>query len=206
MQDRNIQILIADDDPDILFATSRIIKAEGYHVVTASTGEECMESARHNQPDLILLDVILPDIEGVELCKAIKSDPSLKHIYIILISGLRTGSAEQAEGLDDGADGYIARPISNRELKARVNAMVRILTAERERDRLIVELREALAKVKQLSGMLPICSYCKKIRDDEGYWEKIESYIQMHSNAELSHGICPACAKKYFPDMDLYGD
>lgn len=78
--------------------------------------------------------------------------------------------------------------------------------AEREREKLYRELQVALSKVKKLSGMLPICSHCKKIRDDKGYWNKIEAYIQKHSDAEFSHGVCPECAKKYYPDMNLYGD
>ena len=77
---------------------------------------------------------------------------------------------------------------------------------EMERKNLIVELKDALAQVKTLRGLLPICSHCKKIRDDTGYWNQIESYIHKHSDAEFSHGICPECAKKYYPDMDLYGD
>jgi hypothetical protein len=76
--------------------------------------------------------------------------------------------------------------------------------AEEERERLINELQETLAEVKTLSGMLPICSNCKKIRDDKGYWNQIESYIGKHSEAKFSHGICPACAKKLYPEFDLY--
>ena len=148
----------------------------------------------------------MPDVLGSELCRQIKADPAFNGIFVVLLSGSKTSSAEQAEGLDVGADGYIARPISNRELKARVNAMVRILTAERERNRLIAELREALSKIKKLSGLLPICSHCKKIRDDKGYWNQIESYIHDHSDAEFSHSICPECAKKYYPDLDIYDD
>ena len=196
----SIKILIVDDDPEVLFATSRIVKTAGYEVLEASTGLECMESARNNSPDLILLDVVLPDVLGSELCRQIKADPFFDGTFVVLLSGSKTSSDDQAEGLDVGADGYIARPISNRELKARVNAMVRILTAEREKNRLIAELKEALSKIKKLSGLLPICSHCKKIRDDKGYWNKIESYIHKHSDAEFSHGICPDCVEKHFPD------
>ncbi|MFO7988242.1 MAG: hypothetical protein R6U16_02030 [Desulfotignum sp.] len=90
---------------------------------------------------------------------------------------MKTGSDQQADGLDAGADGYIARPVSNRELIARIDAMVRILTAERERNQVIEELRQALAKIRQLSKLLPICMYCKKIRDDKGYWRELKAYI-----------------------------
>jgi PAS domain S-box-containing protein len=79
-------------------------------------------------------------------------------------------------------------------------------TAEKERETLIVDLQKALSKVKQLKGLLPICSYCKKIRDDKGYWNQIESYIHEHSEAEFSHSICRECAEKYYPDMDLFDD
>ena len=203
---KDIRILIADDDQDVLYATSRIVKSGGYEVLNASTGSECLETARRQRPDLILLDVMLPDAEGTEICRQIKADPVLRGTFVVLISGKKTASDERADGLNFGADGYIVRPISNRELLAWVNALVRILKAERERDRLISELTEALAKVKTLSGMLPICSHCKKIRDDKGYWNHVETYIRQHSEVEFSHGICPECLKKHYPDYDVQGD
>jgi PleD family two-component response regulator len=202
----DIKILIVDDDPDPLFATVRIIKSAGYEVLTASTADHCMEIVKNKRPDLILLDVILPDADGQALCRQIKEDPALQIIYVVLISGTKTDSTEQADGLEVGADGYIARPITNREQLARVNAMVRIIKAERERDRLIVQLEEALARVKKLSGLLPICAGCKKIRDDKGYWNQIEPYLKEHSDAIMSHGICPECAKKYYLDLNIYDD
>jgi len=201
-----IKILVTDDDPAILLATARVVKAAGYHVLTAASGAECREMFRQHQPDMMLLDVVLPDTLGTELCREIKSTPAGKGTFIILISGSKTGSDEQAEGLDLGADGYIARPISNKEMKSRIDAMVRILVAERERDRLIGELQEALDRVKVLSGLLPICAHCKNIRDDQGYWSRVEAFIGKHTGAEFSHGICPDCTKKYYPDIDFADD
>ena len=202
----DIKILIVDDDPDLRFASARIIKSAGYEVLTAATVGQCMEIVKNNRPDLILLDVVLPDADGQVLCSRIKADPALKNIFVVLISGTKIDSAEQADGLDCGADGYIARPITNRELIARVNAMVRILRAERERDRLIAELEKTLAKVKKLSGLIPICAGCKKIRDDKGYWKQIELYLREHSDAIMSHSICPECVKKFYPDIDFNED
>jgi len=201
---QNIKILVVDDDDNIRFATARIVRAAGYQVWEAATGAQCMECVEKERPDLVLLDVVLPDVDGTALCKQIKTDERFEGAFVVLISGQRIGSEEQAEGLEGGADGYITRPISNRELLARVNAMVRILTAERERDRLILELREALEKVKTLSGLLPICAHCKKIRDDKGYWNQVEGYLSAHSELKFSHGICPECAKKYYPEFDPY--
>ncbi len=198
------KVLVVDDEPDILFATARILEKAGYNVFTAKSAEECLDSARKNLPDLILLDVILPDMKGTELCRQIKKNDELKNIFVILISGTMTASEEQADGLDEGADGYIARPISNRELKSRVDSMTRVLSAERERDRLIIELQQTLNMVKKLNSLLPICSYCKRIRDDQGYWNQLESYISSHSDTSFSHCICKDCAKEHFPDYDIY--
>lgn len=119
----------------------------------------------------------------------------------MMLSGSATGDEDRAEGLEKGADGYLIRPISNRELLARIAAMQRIILAERERDRLIEELKKALAQVKALSGLLPICSNCKKIRDDKGYWRQLEAYIRDHSEAEFTHGICPDCMKLLYGDL-----
>lgn len=201
---QDIKILVVDDDDNIRFATARIVRAAGYQVLEAGGGAQCMEYVERERPDLVLLDVVLPDADGAALCRQIKMDERLKGTFVVLISGKRVASEEQAEGMEGGADGYIARPISNRELLARVEAMVRILTAERERDRLILELREALEKVKTLSGLLPICAHCKNIRDDKGYWNQVEAYLTAHSELRFSHGICPDCAKKHYPEFDPY--
>lgn len=202
----DIKILVVDDDPEILTATTRIAQSLGHKVFGASDGAQCRELLKRHQPDLVLLDVVLPDTDGHTLCKEIKADPELERTLVLIASGMKISSSDQAEGLETGADGYIARPISNRELKARIAAMVRILLAERERDLLVIELRSALDKVQQMRGLLPICAHCKSIRDDEGYWNRVEAYIEAHSKAQLSHGICPECAKKYYPGMKIYED
>lgn len=201
-----IKILVADDDPHILAGTARMIEKSGYRVFTASDGASALEAVKTVRPDLVLTDVVMPGIEGPDLCRRIKEDPDLKGIYVVLTSGSRVESEHQADGLDSGADGYIVRPLPNREFLSRVNAMVRILKAERERDRLIDELKNALSELKRLSGLLPICSNCKKIRDDKGYWNQLESYISERSEALFSHSICPECAEILYPGMDLYGE
>lgn len=130
---QDITILIVDDDPDVLAVTSRILTSAGYKVLKAGTGREGLEMAETHRPDLVLLDVVLPDIMGTEVCRRIKHNPAFDGIFVILSSGLKTGSCHQTAGLESGADGYIARPVSNQELTARIDAMVRILTGERQR-------------------------------------------------------------------------
>ena len=97
------------------------------------------------------------------------------------------------------ADDSISKMTIHRDITKRKNL-------EEEREKLIQELQNALAEIKTLSGLLPICSYCKKIRDDKGYWNSIENHIHHHSKAKFSHGICQECAKKHYPDMNLYDE
>jgi DNA-binding response OmpR family regulator len=203
-----ITMLVADDDPDILLLTTEVLRRAGYEVLEASTGKECLEAVRAHHPDIILLDVMLPDTTGIELCKQIRADESSQGIFIILVSGVQISSDYQADGLNVGADGYIVKPIPNKELLARVQAMVRIKRAEdalrekeREQQKLILELREALAEIKTLRGLIPICAWCKKVHDDEGYWNQLEAYISKHTDAVFSHGICPECAEKYSAEI-----
>ena len=202
MENQDIRILVVDDEPDILFAAERVIKSAGYQVSSAETGGQCLEMACRDIPDIILLDVDLPDILGTEVCLQLKNNPELKKSYILMMSGTRTSSNEQADGLESGADGYVARPVSNRELLARVAALVRILKAERERDKVIEELKKALEQVKVLSGIVPICMHCKQIRDDKGYWNQLELFLSNHSEMLFSHGICDHCLQKYYPEAE----
>ena len=123
-------ILLVDDDADILFATARILKSAGYEVLEASSARACREALRENRPDLVLLDVVLPDADGRELCSQLKANPDLAGIFVVLLSGTKIASNDQVEGLELGADGYIVRPIANKELVARIQAMDRIRRTE----------------------------------------------------------------------------
>lgn len=202
MNNNDIRILVVDDDPDILLATVRILKKEGFDVIQADAGYKGLEKAENDHPDLVLLDVELPDILGTEVCKKLKDNPDHQRKYIMILSGCRTSSEDQADGLDSGADGYIARPVSNRELVSRVNSMVRLIRAERKTERYIVELEQAMAKIKVLGGIVPICMHCKQIRNDKGYWKKLEKFIETHSSTQFSHSICEPCLEKHYPEED----
>lgn len=198
-----IRILVTDDDPEVLLLTTSVLTRVGYEVLQARTGKECLEMMHAYHPDLVLLDVILPDMKGSTVCRHIKADPELQGTFVILVSGVQVSSEYQAKGLNIGADGYIVKPISNKELVARVQAMERIKKAEdalrekeKQQEKLISKLQEALAEIKTLKGFIPICASCKKIRDDAGYWNQLEAYISEHTDAIFSHGICPECAEK----------
>ena len=196
------KILVTDDDPDILEINSTILRNAGYEVYEAATGAECLDMISRHHPDLVLLDVILPDMTGLEICKKIKEDPELRGPYVILFSGIQVSSENQAEGLGVGADGYLVKPLSRKEFIARIQAMERIKRAEdrlfqtqKEQAMIIGELRKAVDEIKTLRGLIPICAWCKRIRDDEGYWDQLEVYLSKHSEAIFSHGLCPDCSK-----------
>lgn len=196
------KILVTDDDPDIIELNSTVLRNEGYDVYEAATGGECLEKVRRYHPDLVLLDVVLPDTTGIEVCRKIKTEPELLGPFVILMSGIQVSSDAQADGLSVGADGYLVKPLAKKEFIARIRAMERIKRAEdklietqHEQALVIEELRKAMDEIKTLRGLIPICAWCKKIRDDRGYWDQLEVYLSKHSEAIFSHGLCPDCSR-----------
>ncbi|MEI6153265.1 MAG: HD domain-containing phosphohydrolase [Deltaproteobacteria bacterium] len=178
-------VLVIDDDEDLLLVNSRMLKSAGYEVIEAVNGKEGLKKIKENLPDMILLDVVLPDVNGIDLCRQIKSDPQLPGMFIVLISSLQTMPEQQAEGLEYGADGYISRPIQKREFLARIESLVRIIKAEKELQRyrehleeLVQErtnelkmanekLNDALIQVrKALNGTIHAASAIISMRDD----------------------------------------
>ncbi len=197
-----IRILVVDDDANVARSTARLLQNAGHAIATAANGAEALQTVQTFQPQLVLSDCNMPQMDGLELCRRIKEDPALAGVFVVLISGTFTLSDEQSAGLESGADGYIGRPIANRELAARVAAFARILRLDQALREKNAELEVALSKVKLLSGLLPICAGCKKIRDDQGYWSQVECYVQKHSEATFTHGLCPDCMGKYFPSLE----
>jgi signal transduction histidine kinase len=127
---RSSKLLVVDDNPVVLLGFSELLRSAGFEVFEARSGTEGLQQARRHRPDLVLLDVMLPDVSGVDLCRQLKTDPQLKPLFVVLLSSIHTSSKSQASGLDAGADGYIARPMENRELLARVQSLLRIQQAE----------------------------------------------------------------------------
>jgi signal transduction histidine kinase len=122
--------MVVDDNPVVLLRCSELLRSAGFEVLEARNGEAGFRLARQHLPDLILLDVMLPDINGFELCRQLKAEPRLDSTFVVLLSSTQTTSGSQADGLDAGADGYIARPIENREFLARLQSLLRIQKAE----------------------------------------------------------------------------
>jgi PAS domain S-box-containing protein len=154
-----VSILIIDDDPYLRQANVHLLKKAGYQVNEAGTGHYGLQLAKECKPDLILLDVVLPDIDGFEVCRRIKTDPTLTDSYVVLLSATRIDSDSQAEALEGGADGYIARPLSNRELLARIEALLRLKQAESHLRQRSLELGQ---RVKELDCLYGISTLLEK--------------------------------------------
>lgn len=188
-----MRILIAEDDRE----TRRLLKALlvkwGYEVTTTRDGAEVWEVLQSgNSPRLAILDVMMPYMSGIEVCQKVRQMPAHASLYIILLTAI-VSREDIVAGLAAGADDYITKPFDIQELRARVQVGRRIVELQESLSARIKELEDALAQVKQLRGLLPICSYCKKIRDDQNYWQKVESYLSQHSEARVSHSVCPEC-------------
>lgn len=197
-------VLVVEDEFIHRTMLVQTIMQTGCVVWEAEDGNSALDLISKQLPDLILLDVLMPGLDGFELCRILKARPETGNIPIIFISALDEVE-DEIKGLEVGAVDYIYKPINSAIVKARV---LTHLDLKYHRDRLeemVVErtaaLQDALDKIKTLKGLLPICAACKKIRDDRGYWNKIEVFIENHSEAEFTHGICPDCAKRLNPDL-----
>jgi len=194
--DRQI-ILIVDDTVANIQVLNESLQSE-YRILFATNGCEALQVVSESTPDLILLDIMMPEMDGYEVCKRVKADPALKDIPIIFTTAL-SEVVNERKGLDLGAADYVTKPFNPDILRLRVKNHLKLKEQRDQLAQLVDDLQEAMAKVKLLSGLIPICASCKKIRDDEGYWTQIELYIKEHSEADFSHSICPDCIKKLYP-------
>ena len=188
-----MRALIAEDEPVTSAALAGALRRQGLEVSTARDGRGAWDLLSGGlAPSLAILDWMMPGIDGLELCRRIRARAEHAGMYVILLTA-RDSRADIVAGLQAGADDYLVKPFDAAELRARVNAGVRILALQEQLTLKIAALEETLASVKQLKGLLPMCSYCKRIRSDDDYWQQVEAYISEHSDAEFSHGICPPC-------------
>ena len=197
-----MRALIADDDRIATESLSSALQRMNIVVDVANDGGAAWNRlSAGDAPSLAIIDWMMPTIDGLELCRRIREDSALAHMYVVLLTG-RDDRKDVVAGLDAGADDYIVKPFDPDELRARVQVGIRVLTLqERLADR-VAALQDALSRVKRLQGLLPICSYCKRIRGDDQYWQQVDSYITEHSDAEFTHGICPPCSQKLMAEIE----
>lgn len=188
-----MKILIAEDDPVSRHVLTANLTNWGHEVVAVSNGLEAWQALQKiDAPHLAILDWMMPAMEGPEVCRRLRQSAREIETYVILLTA-RQGVAEVVKGIAAGADDYLTKPYHRDELCVRVQVGVRMIELQTKLADRVSQLEQALEQVKRLQGVIPICGYCKKIRDDQDYWQNVDSYIATHSEAEFSHGICPSC-------------
>ncbi len=198
-----MRILVAEDEMVSRHILEVSLRRWGYEVIAVEDGTRAWEVLQGEEaPQVAILDWLMPGMDGIEICRQIRKGPGTRPIYVILLTA-RSGLEDKIHGLQSGADDYITKPFDREELRARVQVGLRVLELQGALAQRVRELEEALSRVQQLQGLLPICSYCKKIRNDRNYWQQVEGYISEHSGAQFSHGICPECYVRYVqPELD----
>lgn len=187
-----MKILIAEDDPVSRCFLEVTLAKWGYEVIAVCDGNQAWEAFQRERPTIAILDWMMPGIDGAEVCRRARAVETTMPAYLIMLTA-KSEKQDVVEGLCAGADDYITKPFNRHELHARIKVGIRIAELQKTVADRVVELELALSRVKQLQGLLPICSYCKKVRDDQNYWQQVDSYITKHTEVEFSHSICPDC-------------
>lgn len=235
-----IEILVVEDNPTQSTQLRRILEKNGYAVTVCCDGEAALDQMRTRRPVIVISDVLMPGMDGYQLCHEIKSDETLARTPVILLTVL-SDPQDIIKGLESGADNFLTKPYDSQFLLARIqyilmNQRIRDgarpavgldiyfmgqthhVTAERmqivdllistyesaiqktiELQKINEKLQAAIDHIKTLRGLIPICSGCKKIRDDQGYWQHLEVYLKDHSDADFTHSLCPECMQKHYP-------
>ncbi len=196
MASNSNRILIAEDHYVSRHLLERNLTNWGFDVTTAENGVEAMEVLESpDPPPIAILDWMMPEMDGLEVCVRVRKRPELPYVYLLLLTA-KSQKEEVAAGLEAGADDYVIKPFDPDELRARLKVGQRVVNLERLLARKMSDLEAALLDVDQMRALLPICMYCKSVRDDPDYWHQIDDYMHSHAGDEFSHGICPNCMKK----------
>ncbi|MDH3455680.1 MAG: response regulator transcription factor [Gemmatimonadota bacterium] len=191
-----MRVLMAEDDAVSAKLLETVLTKWGYETVVAHDGKQAWLALQApDAPQLAVLDWMMPGIDGVEVCRRTRALDRAPRTYIIMLTAMER-KEDLVTALDAGADDYLIKPFHHQELRARIQVGVCILELQVELADRVRELEEALANIKVLRGLMPICSYCKKVRDDQNYWQQVEQYIESHADVEFSHSVCPECYEK----------
>lgn len=200
-----MKILVAEDDAVTRKLLVVTLERLGWDVIQAVDGEaawQVFETLKgKDAPEMAVIDWMMPGVEGIEICRRLRTTPGFELVYVILVTS-RGGKEDLSYGLAAGANDYITKPFDPVELQARVRVGERMVRLQRSLAVRVTELEAALAHVQRLQGLLPICSYCKKVRNEANYWEQVESYLGSHSDLDFTHSICPQCTEKMMKELD----
>jgi DNA-binding response OmpR family regulator len=198
-----MRLVVADDDPVTRRLLEGVLGQLGFDIVLAKDGIQALEILTSaDPPPIAILDWMMPGMTGIDVCRRLREQAPSGPSYVLIVTS-REQTEDLVAALDAGADDYVTKPFQLEELKARVGVGLRVATLQRRLADRVAALEHALAHVTRLQGLLPICMYCKKIRNDQNYWTQVETYVSDHSGARFSHGICPECRTKHVePELE----
>ena len=182
-----MKVLVADDDRTSRALLHGALLKLGYEVVEAPNGAAAWDKILDTGARMVVSDWVMPDIDGLELCRRVRALRDRPYTYFILLSGQRIGDAHHAKAMDEGVDDFLLKPLDVDTLRMRLRVGERI-----------VRLNE---RVRTLEGILPMCAYCRRIRDEKGSYSNLEEFVSDKTSARFSHGVCPDCAKQHFPEF-----
>ncbi len=189
----HLDVLLAEDSQEQREYLEVLLSEWGYRVVSVADGVEAWRVLMGaDAPPLLLLDAIMPGLSGLQVCRKLRESRARRASHIILLTA-RAAPEDVEAGLDAGADDFVAKPFNATELRARLRAGERYVRLQKELSRRVVEVKSAMERIRQLEGILPLCSYCRRIREGERAWLPLESFLARQSKTTFSHDICPDC-------------
>ena len=202
-----MKILIAEDEPISRLALEATVPQWGFVPVTVANGQEALArlTARNDPPPIAILDWMMPGLDGVDVCRAVRSVMLPVAPYLVILT-TRTEQSDIVAGLQAGADDYVRKPFDRIELQARLQVGMRVVKLQMQLLDRVRELEEGHEREKALRRLLPICAYCRRIRDDQDYWQALERYVAESGGVRFSHGVCPDCAHKVEEELAAIRD
>jgi sigma-B regulation protein RsbU (phosphoserine phosphatase) len=184
-----VKILAVEDDAVSRAVLRQALRKLGHEVIEAANGDDAWKLVNKEHVRVVVSDWAMPQMDGLELCRRIRKAAGVDYTYFILLTARDATGENQQAAADAGVDDFLTKPLNFDELWNRLRVAERIL--------------RYATQVRQLEEMLPICSYCKKIRDDQNYWQQIEGYINERTGSEFSHSICPDCYQRVvIPELE----
>jgi len=191
------KILVAEDESVTRMLFISHLSKMGFSVVAVEDGTKAWKVLQtEDAPRLVILDWSMPGIDGPSLCGLIREQKIYR--YVLMVTA-RSRKEDIISGLNAGADDFLTKPVHIGEFHARLRVGQRLLELEETLGSKINQLSAALEHVKQLQGLLPICMHCKRVRNDQQIWERVETYIEQRSDATFSHALCNECLETYYP-------
>jgi DNA-binding response OmpR family regulator len=179
-----MKILIAEDDFVSVKVLQLSLEHEGHTVIVAGSGEDAWRLYDADPVRVIISDWMMPGMDGLGLCRRVRSRAKTEYTYFILLTAIHTGRENLRQAMDSGVDDFLSKPLDREVISMRLRVAERILDYARQ--------------IRILKDLLPICMYCKRIRDDGDYWQQVENYLHAHIGSNFSHGICPECLAREF--------